>query len=67
MQSLLQTLGFEVQDREVPEPDFYMPDGQGKRLSELYQMYTAERTPEDNPGVLVKLPIFRRSMGHPCT
>ena len=34
-QSLLRTLGFEVQD-----PDFYMPDGQGKRLSESYQMYT---------------------------
>ena len=26
-QSLLQTLGFEAQDREVPDPDFYMPDG----------------------------------------
>ena len=25
-QSLLQTLGFEVQEREVPDPDFYMPD-----------------------------------------
>ena len=33
-QSLLQTLGFEAQDREVPDPDFYTPDGQGKRLSE---------------------------------
>ena len=41
-QSLLQTLGFEAQDREVPDPDFYMPDGQGKRLSESYQMYTTE-------------------------
>ena len=27
-QSLLWTLGFEVQDREVPDPDFYMPNGQ---------------------------------------
>ena len=50
-QSLLQTLGFEVQDGEVPDLDFYMPDGQGKQFSELYQMYTAERTPEDNMGV----------------
>ena len=48
-QSLLKTLGFQAQDREVPDPDFYMPDGQGKRLSESYQMYKAERTPEDNP------------------
>ena len=62
-QSLLQTLGFEAQDREVPDPDFYMPDGQGKRLSESYQMYTAERTPEDNPGVLVKLPNLEKKYG----
>ena len=54
-QSLLQTLGFEVQDKGAPDPDFYIPDGQGKRLSETYQMYTTERTPKDNPGVLVKL------------
>ena len=62
-QSLLWTLGFEVQDTEVPDPDFYMPDGQGKRLSESYQMYTAERTPEDNPGVLVKLPNLEKKDG----
>ena len=62
-QSLLWTLGFEAQHREVPDPDFYMPDGQGKRLSELYQMYTTERTPEDNPGVLVKLPNLEKKYG----
>ena len=54
--SLLQTLGFEAQDKGAPDSDFYMPDGQGKRLSETYQMYTTKRTPKDNPGVLVKLP-----------
>ena len=62
-QSLLWTLGFEVQDREVPDPDFYMPDRQGKRLSESYQMYTTERTPKDNPGVLVKLPNLEKKYG----
>ena len=62
-QSLLQTLGFEVQDRGTPDPDFYMPDGQGKRLSEMYQMYTTERTPKDNPGVLVKLPNLEKKYG----
>ena len=62
-QSLLRTLGFEAQDREVPDPDFYMPDGQGKRLSESYKMYTTERTPEDNPGVLVKLPNLEKKYG----
>ena len=62
-QSLLWTLGFEAQDREVPDPDFYMPDRQGKRLSESYQMYTTERTPEDNQGVLVKLPNLEKKYG----
>ena len=62
-QSLLQTLGFEVQDKGAPDPDFYMPDRQGKKLSELYQMYTTERTPEGNPGVLVKLPNLEKQYG----
>ena len=52
-----------MQDRKVPDPDFYMPDRQGKRLSESYQMYTTERTPEDNPGVLVKLPNLEKKYG----
>ena len=30
--SLLRTLGFEAQGEEVQGPDFYMPDGQGKKL-----------------------------------
>ena len=47
----------------MPDPDFYMPDGQGKRLSDLYQMYTTERTPEDNPGVLGKLPNLEKKYG----
>ena len=36
VQSLLRILGFDAQDKEVPDPDFYMPDRQGKRLSESY-------------------------------
>ena len=59
-QSLLQTSGF---DKGAPDPNFYMPDGQGKRLSELYQMYTTERTPKDNPEVLVKLPNLEKKYG----
>ena len=58
--SLLRTLGFEAQDEETQGPDFYMPDGQGKKLSESYQMYMTEKTPEDNPGVLVKLPNLEK-------
>ena len=62
-QSLLQTLGFEAQDKGAPDPDFYMPDGQGRRLSESYQLYTTKRTPEDNPVVLVKLPNLEKKYG----
>ena len=40
-----------------------MPDRQGKRLSESYQMHTTERTPEDNPGVLVNLPNLEKKYG----
>ena len=61
--SLLRTLGFDAQDKEAPDLDFYMPDGQGKKLSESYQMYTAEKTPENNPGVLVKLPNLEKKYG----
>ena len=62
-QSLLQMLGFEVQDKGAPDPDFYMPDGQGKILGESHQMYSTERTPEDNPEVLVKLPNLEKKYG----
>ena len=62
-QSLLQMLGFEVQDKGAPDPDFYMPDGQGKRLSESYQMYTIERTPKDDPRILEKLPNLEKKYG----
>ena len=40
-----------------------MPDRQGKRLSEMYQMYTTKKTPKDNPGVLVKLPNLEKKYG----
>ena len=32
-------------------------------MSEMYQMYTTERTPEDNPVVLVKLPNLEKKYG----
>ena len=40
-----------------------MPAGKGSKLSETYCMYTAEKTPEDNPGVLVKLDNLERKYG----
>ena len=53
--ALMEALGFGLDKVEERDPDFYMPDGQGKRLSETYQMFTNEKTPEGNPGVIVKL------------
>ena len=53
--ALMEALGFGPDRAEESDPDFYMPDGQGKKLSETYQMFTNEQTPEGNPGVIVKL------------
>ena len=53
--ALMEALGFGPNRVEENDPDFYMPDGQGKRLSETYQMFTNEQSPEGNPGVIVKL------------
>ena len=43
--SLLRTLGLKAQDEEALGPDFYMLDGQGKKLREYYQMYMTEKNP----------------------
>ena len=53
--ALMEALGFGPEKVEEKDPDFYMPDGQGKKLSETYQMFTNEQTPEGNPGVIAKL------------
>ena len=53
--ALMEALGFGPDKVEEWDPDFYMPDGQGKRLSETYQMFTNEKTLEGNLGVIVKL------------
>ena len=61
--SLLKTLWFEAQEEGDLEPDFYMPDGKGSKLSETHCMYTAEKTPEDNLGVLVRLDNLTEKYG----
>ena len=53
--ALMEALGFGPSKVEEDDPDFYMPDGQGKKLSETYQMFTNEQMLEGNPGVIVKL------------
>ena len=63
--ALMEALGFGPDKVEENDPDFYMPDGQGKRLSETYQMFTNEQTPEGNPGVIVKLTNLVKKYGTP--
>ena len=59
----MEALGFGPNKVEEKDPDFYMPDGQGKRLSETYQMFTNEQTPEGNQGVIVKLTNLVKKYG----
>ena len=61
--SLLKMLGFEAQEERNLEPDFYMPDGRGGKLSEIQCVLTTERTPEDNPGAIVKLENLKEKYG----
>ena len=63
--ALMEALGFGPNKVEEDDPDFYMPDGQGKKLSETYQMFTNEQTPEGNPGVIVKLTNLVKKYGSP--
>ena len=53
--SLLKIIGFEAQEEVNLEPDFYMPDGKGRKLSDAKCMFTTNSTPEGNPGVVVQL------------
>ena len=61
--ALMEALGFGPHKVEEKDPDFYMSDGQGKKLSESYQMVTNEQTPEENPGVIVKISNLVKKYG----
>ena len=61
--ALMEALGFGPERVEEKDPDFYMPDGQGKKLSESYQMFTNEQKLEGNPGVIVKLSNLVKKYG----
>ena len=41
------------------QPDFYLPDGRGSRLSEVHQIKTTEKSPEGHPAVLLVLENLR--------
>ena len=60
---MMEALGFGPEKVEEKDPDFYMLDGQGKKLSESYHMFTNEQTSEGNPGVIVKLSNLVKKYG----
>ena len=55
-------IGFEAQEEVNLEPDFYMPDGKGGKLSNTKCMFTSS-TPEGNPGVVVQLDNLKEKYG----
>ena len=61
--SLLKKIRFEAQEEVNLEPDFYMPDGKGGKLSDTDCMYTTSNTPEGNPGVMVQLENLKEKYG----
>ena len=63
--ALMEALGFGPTKEDEKDPEFFMPDGQGGKLSETYQMATNELTPEGNPGVIVKLTNLVKNYGSP--
>ena len=61
--SLLKMIGFEAQEEANLEPDFYMLDGKGGKLSDTKCMFTTSSTPEGNPGVVVQLDNLKEKYG----
>ena len=61
--SLLKMIGFEAQEEVNLEPDFYMPDGKGGKLSDTKCMFTSSSTPEGNPGVVIQLDNLKEKYG----
>ena len=61
--SLLKMIGFEAQEEVNLEPEFYMPDGKGGKLSDTKCMFISNSTPEGNPGVVVQLDNLKETYG----
>ena len=50
-------------NQEPIQPDFYLPNEKGSRLSEVHQIKTGEKSPEGNPAVLLVLENLRLKYG----
>ena len=54
------TMQTKTSTQQMPiQPDFYLPNGKGLRLSEVYQIKTTEKSPEGHPAVLIVLENLR--------
>ena len=52
----VKTMQTKMSTQQVPiQPDFYLPNGKGLRLSEVYQIKTTEKSPEGHSAVLIIL------------
>ena len=56
----IKTMQTKMSTQQMPiQPDFYLPDGKGSRLSEVHQIKTTEKSPEGHPAVLLTLENLR--------
>ena len=56
----IKTTQTKTSTQQMPiQPDFYLPDGKGSRLSEVHQIKTTEKSPEGHPTVLLILENLR--------
>ena len=74
----IKTTQAKISTQQMPiQPDFYLPDGKGSRLSEVHQIKTTEKSSEEHPAVLLTLENLRakyntkyflldRYLGHLC-
>ena len=54
------TMQTKTSTQQLPiQLDFYLPDGRGSRLSEVYQIKTTGKSPEGHPTVLIVLENLR--------
>ena len=54
------TMQTKTSTQQMPiQLDFYLPNGKGLRLSEVYQIKTTEKSPEGHPAVLIILENLR--------
>ena len=56
----MKTIQTKTFTQQMPiQPDFYLPDGKGLRLSEVHQIKTTEKSPEGNTAVFLILENLR--------